>query len=520
MRRCCCNQASCKICNCDEFDAFLRNYDFQNAKFTIKNFKDWSYSNTFYSEFGTKYDPALINTYTGYRPGDLTYNRSWFSTSPITMGTGSVKLDLSITGMGNANGEYTFTKSEDCLFYPNQPTTYLGEVEFRSILEFNLTGDIYKFFPVPTKISGRFGDCNTFPFGCLDYREFLHTVAIPSSWAGSIGSVIKMDMYYIPYSSYFYNCDGISRVPFSIGFVLKETQPITTGIFADFGYELQESSSNSDCTLYDTGGCPTTTCERYINKKIWSSCKDPFWNFGSAADMVERIFQYNDTNYSNQNCWRRCIRYENHKNFSPFNPEEFYLFTPDFVGCPNAQALLSYCNLSANMSPCENWNAANNTLSDDVVPELLYEDFGNGDYNNLNGAVNNTDYNKVFDPCSSCTPGTGTGAGSKQDYLGELFLKVFSNNSIVYSVPQPNFAAARWGSGFVLNTYNGFSPPSPVVTPESLYECSKTDPDIPNLSWSPMSTLISSAWITGNLSLPNQFIIPPSDAVRLEVYYD
>lgn len=520
MRRCCCNRASCKICDCLGFNDVLRNYDFQNATFTIKNFKDWSYSNTFYSEFGTKYDSGLVNTHAGYLPRDLSYNRFWFSTYPITKGNGSVKLDLSITGMGNANGEYTFSKGENCLFYPNQPITYLGEVEFRSVLEFNLTGDIYKFFPVPTAISNGVAPCNSFFFGCFDYREFLHTVAIPSSWAGSIGSVVKMDMYYIPYSSYFYNCGVNSNVPFSIGFVLKETQPITTGIFADFGYDLQGGSSDSVCTLYDTSGCPTTTCERYINKNIWSSCKDPFFNFVFGADTVERIFQYNDTNYSNQNCWRRCVRYENHKNFSPFNPEEFYLFTPDFSGCPTEQALLSYCNLSANMSPCENWNAANNTLSDDVVLELLYDGFGDVDYNNLDVATNNTDYNKVFDPCSSCTPGIGTGNGNTKEYLGELFLKVFSNSSIVYNVPQPNFAAARWGSGFVLNTYNGFSPPSSVVTPDSLYECSKTDPNIPNMSWSPMSTLISSAWITGNISIFNQFMIPPSDAVRVEVYYD
>lgn len=536
-KRCCCNPA-CKICNCSLGNSVpeeAKVYDFTHSKFTLSGFEDWSYDYTYNNSFGTYSDFAGLN-YIGYDPTDVYYNYNRIRYHNIFHGNGSVRYKVSFTGLSLLNGEHSFNKSDNCRFVPNEYSSYLGEVVAESFVEINVTGNIYTFFVVPPYygqenfFTGLY--CSSTDFGCPFYRPRFYSAIIPPEWSGTLGTRIKFDVYayrndYFPIGGN--NC--VQNVPeIYFKFIIKNTEPITTGIFTNYGKLPLSSSAEPDCSNYNSFGCPTNTCEWSTGRFNWSTCKNPFENILFGYGVVHRTFQYDS-------CWWRCIRYENHTNFSPIRtfgdlgqtkPDMFFVLNDS---CGNLFYTLNTTIIKSDgASICENWNGANQTISDDYPMVVDFSDLSADP-----SLTDNTD--KIYPPCEQRCGASGTGIGYSQNYffLQNIFNYLFSYNTVFpydppgivnnpvsnpnYKVKVPKLFWAEWGS-FTLATYNGYTLPDPTIPPSGLYQCSFTKPDIPTIPWSLVSNSIHSAKLIKTSSEDPYFVLPPPLQIEVSVSYD
>lgn len=539
-RRCCCNPA-CKICNCSLGNSVpeeAKVYDFTHSKFTLSGFEDWSYDYTYNNSFGTYSDLPGLN-YVGYDPRDVYYNYNRIRYHNIFHGNGSVRYKVSLTGLSLLNGEHDFNKSDNCRFVPNEYSSYLGEVIAESFVEINVSGNIYTFFVVPPYygqenfLPGLY--CSSTDFGCPFYRPRFYSAIIPPDWSGTLGTRIKFDVY--AYKNDYFPIGGTNCVQILpeiyFKFIIKETEPIVSGVFTDYGKLLLSQSVEGDCSNYNAFGCPTNTCEWTTGRGSWSTCKDPFDNVLFGYDVIQRTFQYDS-------CWWRCVRYENHTNFLPIDmsfrdslgrtrPDMF--FTLNTGMCGNLFYTLNTTMINPDGAYiCENWNGANQTISDDYSMGVDFSDLSADPSLPDNTA-------KIYPPCEQMCGASGTGIGYSQNYffLQNIFDYLFHYNTVFpydppgivnnpvsnpnYKVQVPKLFWANWGT-FTLMTYNGYPASDHTNPPFGLYECSLTKPDIPNISWSRVSDLVHSAQLAQTSSEDPYFVLPPPLQIEVSALYD
>ena len=530
-RRCCCNP-SCKICNCSDtlIPEETKVYDFTHGKFTLSGFSDWVYDQSYSGSFSN-------NDFVGYPTSS--WDANLVNYDILLNGTGYIRYKIAITGLSILNGEHNFYKGGDCRFSPDVSYSYLGEIVAESFFETSISGSIYTFFILPTQYKDRLGnDCNSGgAFGCPFYRPRFHSASIPPEWSGTIGTRIKLDVYvyrnndYMPATSG--NCVD-HNFPIYFAFVPKETEPIATGVYVNYGKQLLSQSSDGDCTLRDGfTHCPVSACEWYTLRNNWSTCLSPFsGNIITSCDVAHKTFQ-------DGVCWKRCIRYENHTNFLPSSnggnlPSGILLLDTNI--CNTFFSLLTINSEHFLDHICRNWNGASNTITKNSD---LYTNIAFGDFTESTSSDFITDMTKIYDPCGSDCSIIGTGIGFSDDnFLKSIFNYIFYyNSSATYSapgtinslttgiynrkIPVPKIVNSYWGTGFTLNTYNGYIPPwdTPTIPPSTLYQCSYTKPNIPDLSWSLVSNTVSTAEVSGILYDP-YFILPEPLRISVVSEYD
>lgn len=529
-KRCCCN-STCKICSeCESAPTEAKSFNFTRSTVTFSGFQDWIYDQTYHGEFATKYDPAFFDKHAGYRPGDTTYDLNWFSYETLSMGNASVRYKLSITNLEILNGSYTFTKdSKTCRFTPDgEYRLLLGQVTAESFFEFNIAGNLYSFFPVPPPLRSVTTGiiCNSFPFDCLSYRGRFHTSPI-SGWDGKIGTKIIFDVYAISSEYSTGNDCGSHSSPVVFEFRIKETEPIATGIYSNYGKKKLGEVTDAPCVTVGLDGCPVSNCS-WSNYNTWSSCLTPFDNtILYDYDVRYSYFRYTDVRYPNQSCWRQCGKYLNHTNFTPFFsfwPKNYLFLIDDFEGLCDKYHSIKSLNIIIN-NFCNFWNGANQTVSkqQNVLDNIYFS---------ASTSEATLDNSKIYSPCSDCGAGTGIGYSLRFNFLTSIFYYIFrysgdyqppgidnggtSVNNM--TVPIPSILRSEWGSSFTLNTTNGYISPFDTPPPTDIYNCGLTKSDVPNDDWTLVSNSISSAWITGTQFLPRFILTEPLQPIIGIVY--
>lgn len=523
-KRCCCG-GNCKICyECDNSPIEAQSFDFTKSTVTFSGFQDWLYDQTYSGEFALPYNSSVTDTWGGYKPGDTIYNKNWFSFATLPIGNASVRYNLSLINMSILNSSYTFTKgNKTCQFFPDQERTFLGQIVAESFFEFTINGNLYSFLPFPRQIKSITTgvECNAFPFNCILYNDRFFISPI-SGWDGKIGTRIILDVYAVP-SPYYpkKSTCGDHDSPVIFQFYIRETEPIATGIYSNYGKLKIQEVAEPTCFTAGFDGCPTTNCS-WSDYNVWSSCLAPFNNSViHDYDVQHTYFQYQDTRYPNQHCWRLCNKYLNHTNFSPFFDFDLknYLFLIDeFENECKKYHVFQSPNIQF-WDFCQYWNGANNTISQ--TQELL----GSISFASPTSETS-VDNSKIHDPCDICQSGSGIGYSLNFNWLKLILIYIFNRSSNPYqpagidnggtiienlTASVPTILRSNWGSGFVLNTTNGYVPPldNPFIPPLDIYQCGFSKNDVPNTNWTLVSNLISSAWINGTITSPRFILTEP-----------